>query len=1648
MKRKFLKRSLALAVAAAVTVTSLPTNLVFAEEAAAYTADDGEEPAAEGAADAGEEAVVLDESPEVTDGAGEAAGESAADTEGTVEIVSIEEASSDEVAELYAATPVGRIQNVRSDEDMIRWDADIAASRYEIAISDANGYDYRTSDDSYYSSSSPYMWADAWIGVYANKNVDGTLEKVEDADGYIRPFRAGQTYTIAVRGVNKYGDETVYGEWSAPLTYAVPAVTVPDQITGVAFDAEDNYLRWYGNADYYEVAITDAEGNSYYRGLNYDWDESAKKYVVTPNYMSCGYEDMHVPSEGNGVYAYKADAEGNLQRVTVKAADENGVEYDKLVTAFATGKTYSVSLRPVNADYSGTQKSYGEWTAPVAVTVTENAKPGKVGGLDYDEENEKLTWTEVEKTSGYEVEIKDANGLEYLEGCSYNSGTAVAEYYSTGAGRMDIYEDALYTWKDEGGSFVPATDAEGNKITAFTRGQRYTVRVRAYNYTNDGEKQAGEWSDAYTFTFAKEEEPALSKVAGVHMDGSYLRWTADKNAEHYEIAVADADGRAYYSGWTTDGDKAVMTYTTTEDVSLDLSEYPYLKTYVTVNDAPKADIHSDGTTIYAFEDGKTYTMCVRSVRKQWDSEAGKTVEVYGEWSNPVTYALTQYSEGVNAKPATVTGVKVRAVVEADDEYDDLYGAELQWNCVENAARYEILVTDASGRAYVPYCWMDGDELKTEYFEVYSSSFYPYIELSALTGLTTWVKNPGVALEMVKDAATGEYLTALAPGQTYSLQVRAVNEYTEWDAAAGKYKDTVEIPGDWSEAVSYTVSAVSPITDLFYVTEKDGVHYFTYSAEGGCCVWYQIATDAQFTSASLVSGTESDWEPYDAKTYKLEIDEENFNLKPGTTYYVRAVAGAKMPTKAELAAMTVPAAAFTTTVPAAPKTITGLHVYETYEDGLNFRFDAVLEDEDEFELQYTDKAAAAEEDWVIYDSYDAEDTPYFRTYNLTEGTWYVRAVAYTWADGEKVYGTPSNVVAVTVSRATSAVGTLTLAEQDQDGYTFDTDGVIRKSETIKYQISEAADFPSDKNLTWTEEESDTLKLYYGDLTPGKTYYVRARVYNPDAVTEETEYSAFSNVAAFTAKMPKAEVYTAGVTGTSITLQMSVSSDEQYLTGYQIQRKIGKKYVTLVKTTNNTYKNSGLKANKTYTYRVRPYYYDAKTGTTVNGSWAYCQANTWGASIDLTATPTGKTTIRLNWTKVKGASGYEIYRRVTDSESTSYSNGRFDSYSKYTLVKKITKASTVKYTDKKLTSGLSYEYFIRAYKTVGKKKYYIEDTAYADLSFGNAVEIRRSVRNADGSVKVYWTPVYAGDGYVIEQYDDTAEKWVAVAKKKKTASSYTIPAVEKKTRYRIRAYKGSEYSEESNDIWVYPLLAAPTGVKATANADGSVTVSWNAVAGADYYEVYRTTSSESTYNKNKKSYSYKYGTRVPVYAADASTVSGYKKLKASELTATTLTDRPITYTANGFTKTVYAGPKAGVKYYYYVVACKTGKAYNTTDTYDGSYKGNSGGSKAASVLISETTVKKPTLKSVKATKGKVTLKWKKVSGAQGYVVYRSTKKKSGYQIIATISKGSTVKYVDKTAKAKTKYYYKIRAIKYNEAGATTFSSYSKVKSVKAK
>lgn len=163
----------------------------------------------------------------------------------------------------------------------------------------------------------------------------------------------------------------------------------------------------------------------------------------------------------------------------------------------------------------------------------------------------------------------------------------------------------------------------------------------------------------------------------------------------------------------------------------------------------------------------------------------------------------------------------------------------------------------------------------------------------------------------------------------------------------------------------------------------------------------------------------------------------------------------------------------------------------------------------------------------------------------------------------------------------------------------------------------------------------------------------------------------------------------------------------VSGYEIYRydSSKKKYTkikTITKASTATYTDKKKSSGTSYKYKVRAY--------KKNGS-----KKTYGSysSVLTTATKTSKPVIRVTagakratvkWSKIKGASGYEVYM------STKKSSG-------YTKVKTLTKSSKVSYTKSGLKKGKTYYFKVRTYKKAGDKK------IYSSYSSVKSIKIKR-------------------------------------------------------------------------------------------------------------------------------------------------------------------------------------------------------------------------------------------------------------------------------------------------------------------------------------
>ena len=240
--------------------------------------------------------------------------------------------------------------------------------------------------------------------------------------------------------------------------------------------------------------------------------------------------------------------------------------------------------------------------------------------------------------------------------------------------------------------------------------------------------------------------------------------------------------------------------------------------------------------------------------------------------------------------------------------------------------------------------------------------------------------------------------------------------------------------------------------------------------------------------------------------------------------------------------------------------------------------------------------------------------------------------------------------------------------------------------------------------------------------------------------------------------------------SITLSWSAVSGAD---GYEVYVASGSSWKKLATTTSRTYTHKNLKFNTTYKYRVRAY--DKGIFRTTYGAFS----STASAKTALSAVKNFKVSaatenrFKLSWNKVAGATGYQIFR---------YSGGKWV----YTYK---TTANSFKVTGAKL--GVTYQYRVRAYRTVNGKNYYgpVSATLKAQCALTPVSGVKASVTTSAATLT--WKTVGSASGYQV--YMKNGSKWVG--KGNVTSAKCTIKGLKAATKYpiRLRAYKkaGSGY-----------------------------------------------------------------------------------------------------------------------------------------------------------------------------------------------------------------------------------------------------------------
>ena len=209
-------------------------------------------------------------------------------------------------------------------------------------------------------------------------------------------------------------------------------------------------------------------------------------------------------------------------------------------------------------------------------------------------------------------------------------------------------------------------------------------------------------------------------------------------------------------------------------------------------------------------------------------------------------------------------------------------------------------------------------------------------------------------------------------------------------------------------------------------------------------------------------------------------------------------------------------------------------------------------------------------------------------------------------------------------------------------------------------------------------------------------------------------------------------------------------------------------------------------------------------------------------------TGKPYIK--WAAVAGASKYEVYRSGSKDGT-------------YTLLG--TTAAT-NYTDNKANAGYIYYYKAKAVNANSIKSDY--SATVAATCHCARPDVKPDYLISTGKPYIKWTAVAGASKYYVYRSGSSNDTYKYVGTT--TATNYTDNKANAGYTYYYKVKAVSKVSSGANSYYSVVIGAtchcARPSVKITTS-NGSPKLTWNAVAGASQYEVYRATSKNGSYTK---------------------------------------------------------------------------------------------------------------------------------------------------------------------------------------------------------
>lgn len=396
-----------------------------------------------------------------------------------------------------------------------------------------------------------------------------------------------------------------------------------------------------------------------------------------------------------------------------------------------------------------------------------------------------------------------------------------------------------------------------------------------------------------------------------------------------------------------------------------------------------------------------------------------------------------------------------------------------------------------------------------------------------------------------------------------------------------------------------------------------------------------------------------------------------------------------------------------------------------------------------------------------------------------------------------------------------------------------------------------------------------------------------------------------------------------------------------------------------------------------------------------------------ALNLKVTSAINGTASLQWSKIPGASQYNVY---------TYMNG---------LITYVGATTGNTYTVTGLTNNVRYGFLVRYYINGNLSSYTANDVVYATPTYSPKPVITK-VTPGSGQAYLTWTAVSGATNYAV--YTKNNNQWVL--RGYTTATSMTVTGLTGGLKYgfAVKALVNGAWSSVSSSDIVYatPTAANKPKITKVTPDNGQVTLSWSGVSGATNYAVYSVINGQwQNHGYTRNGYmtvtglanGIRYGFAVKAYVNGA-----WTSVTSSDIvyaTPTAPSSPKITSATAGVESvslkwTAVTGASRYAIYTYIngsmnQVATVKGTSYNVQGLVGGirygflvrAYVGSTWTSYTGSDIVYCTPLtysSTPKITSAAVGNGYVSLQWTAVNGADRYMVY--TYINGDYNSVATV------------------------------------------------